>query len=839
MRDTASAASTPPARMLRERVVPYLPSPVIKHLLSNQELSRPSAELQVGTILFADICGFTALTERLDEQGKAGVEALVSTMNRYYAVMLRLVDQFGGMLIKFGGDSLLVLFSETDHANRAAGCAIAMQQCMRHHFQGGKASTGLPEVHMTIGLHSGLFVSVYLGLPGERLEYILTGPEAGRALRVRQAGAPDEIVLSPSTDAQLARCFQVRRGAAWSKLCVPPHPVEFPVRTPHAPLQRLPPHQEAQLAYFLPESLRSRISAALPQRWLEGEHRHITALFIEIAGPSVTLQRALERSSAPNRAYSRALEALHTYLLHVDRAAHRYGGCLIRCDTTTCGERFLLLFGAPTMQEGNAGRAALCALEILRDPRWRGKIKQRCGIATGSAFCGDVGTAARREYTVMGNAINLAARLASQAKPQEILLDEATWQQIQGACQAQYLGKLTLRGRREPIAAHRLMGYSSFPAAMEARFPTRFVGRCHELAYLQEAGQRARAGYEQVIVIQGPAGIGKTRLVREFAEQWMCQRGRVVWGTCHHYPPIPLQPWQAILAGLQGGSASAPLLLQAPNLQAPDTADEPLKSLITVAQQAPLLVVLDNMQWSDEAALQLALACAARLSQQPVLLALLFREPPGSETSWASLKKLPGMTLSELSFKDSLQLAEHTLGVRSLGSLLHQTLLRQAGGNPLFVEEMLRAFQQAGLLLVDHYEGVAELQHSDPMPIPDSLEALVLSRIDRLSPVGRELIKAAAAIRPIVHRPALQAILPRPLRDEAIMQAGLRELCSAQLMVPDWRRPESHYHFVHELLREVVYDSLSTRRRLHIQWQLQNDMPSAVSAGHAARPSAA
>jgi class 3 adenylate cyclase len=435
----------------------YVPGLIIHRLATNPApITAPLSERFPAAVLFADISGFTALTEHLAQQGPAGAEVLTRELNTYFGRLIDLITIHGGDVIKFAGDALTVVWpvAPASHldalplaADYAAACALAIQAALRD-YQTRDGQT----LAVRMGLGVGDITLMHLGGIYGRWEFVITGPPLSQVGQAEARAQPSEVIVSPEAWAFLqTHCIGQLMLDDYVRLeAMEPKP-DRPVGSSLV----VPAEAEPALRAYIPGAILARLAAG-HSGWL-AELRRVTVLFINL--PDLTSRTSLDQAQA-------AMQALQT-------ALYRYEGSLNHIGVDDKGPMLLAAFGLPPLaHEDDAVRgvqAAVVMQAALLDLGWRCAI----GITTGHAFCGSVGNAARREYTLMGDMVNLAARLmqvagvASQERTTtggkvlrdfenienldaSILCDEVTYQAAQRLVAFEALPPIKVKGKIRP-----------------------------------------------------------------------------------------------------------------------------------------------------------------------------------------------------------------------------------------------------------------------------------------------------------------------------------------------------------------------------------------------------
>ncbi len=813
-----------------------------------------------GAALFADISGFTGLTEVLaDALGtRLGVEELTRQLNRVYDTLIAQVDLHGGSVIGFSGDAITCWFEDLAPASapwmegskRALACALAMQQAMRSfavvHLPGGEAAC----LAVKAAIASGPTRRFLVGDPSIQLLDVLAGQLLERMATGEQLAARGEVVADIHSIDELGEQVRVRE---WR------HDVRSGNRfgvvealdTPLAPL----PSRPVPSAAVPVSSLRPWLLPAVYERLRAGlgefltELRPVVALFLRFSGIDYDGD-------------DEAGEKLSRYICWVQRILARYEGTLLDITIGDKGSYLYAAWGAPLAHEDDPQRAALAALELRTAPADLAFLgPPRVGLSRGTMRVGTCGGRTRRTYAALGDEVNVAARLMQHAAPGEILVSERIRRALVPAMSCEALPAILFKGRSLPIPVARLLGMNwptvgclGLPA-----YPFPMIGREAEVELIQGKIELARQGQGQVVSISGEAGTGKSRLVAEVVARANAQGIAAYGGECQSYGThTPYLVWRDIwrgFFGLQMGMPAdeqaralsealaridprlaprAPLLGPVLNLPLVDNEltrsfdaklhKDSLESLLVDCLKAwagerPLLIVLEDMHWLDALSRDLLETLGCAVANLPVLIILAYRLSEGEPGPVPRLAEQPYWTaihLSEFTRAEAERLAWAKLGhlkVRGgpATAMLVEQVLARAQGNPFYIEELLNYLLDRGLDLADPVV-LRELQW------PENLHSLILSRIDQLPERQKVTLKVASVIGRLFRVAWLHGYYPA-LGDLELVKADLDALRKADLTPLATPEPDLAYLFKHVITQEVAYESLAyaTRAALHEQ----------------------
>lgn len=862
-------------------LVPFVPAPVVDLQLARRGPGRIAGIYLTGTIVYIEVSGFAALSSQLTVHGRRGTEELSAIVNQLSSALIREIYAFGGGLVKFGGESFTALFDknklEQSHAACACAAALAIQARFAERaaaYTGGDASL----LGVRIAVHSGRAFAVEIG-DTVQSHLVVTGRAVHRAVGLLEVAAGGEIIISEDTLQEIGPAqVAPKLGGLYvlqSLNTTPPQPeVHDPVWRPGPP--------SLDMLRLLTErfaALRPYVQRHIPARYLHdatghGEFRPVTVLFAKFYAFS-NLLNLLELPALVEGDMSIIGQVLNAYYARTHTVIERFGGSVNKIDMATFGDRLMALFGAPVAHEDDPDRAIQAALalrdalddtrrairEVIEDwtgqhPEQRallyvgvGPLRQRVGVASGTVFAGIVGATQRREYTIIGEAVQRATRLLDTAADGEVLIDAPTRRTMTLVVEAE---PLPIQPPGATPVTYRILGQRSGGlGADEGRAVAPLIGRHTELVQLlafAEAVGRRESSVGRIVALVGDLGTGKTRLVDEALRRVRSTMPAmpVVRVTCRSYERhLPYAAIGRLLPRLLGyqpagrpldlvrqieqlapeWSRFAPLLNPLLDLALPETdltralapeqrqdrLDELVVQLcLAIADQTPLVMVIDDLQLADASSFALLARLAVRLASRPLLLLLVYAHTPDVAEPWRTLKHATVISLGELDRAES----EALLGTL-LGGVLPDGLrpaIERAVGNPLFIEETVRYLQESGALQRGP-SGAWALREPADTVIPTQLEQLIVTRFDRLTDDAREVLHVAAVIGE--RFPArLLTIVAKPID---LLARPLAELVEAAILVIDETTGEPAYRFKHPLVRDVAYGSMlyARRRKLH------------------------
>ncbi|HEU4355083.1 MAG TPA: adenylate/guanylate cyclase domain-containing protein [Actinomycetota bacterium] len=606
---------------------------------------------------------------------------------------------------------------------------------------------------------------------------------------------------------------------------------------------RLDPTEDAgtTLDPFLPKELLAKLEAARAGRAMEGERRVVTMLFCDVKG-STAMAETLDPedwAEIMNGAFERLIAPVY-----------RYEGTLARL----MGDAIFAFFGAPIAHEDDPQRAVWAGLDIVSGiATYRRRLEAerglaldvRVGINTGPVMVGQVGSDLRLEYTAMGDAVNVAARMEQTADPGTVQITEETRRLVEPLFDVEARGRIEVKGKAEPVAAYVVLARRAEAAPTRRMRGSPLVGRDREMEQLREAIEDAQSGRGRIVSLIGEAGLGKSRLIEETRAEWTRRRPEDptqevselhrLWESWHCVSYDATRPYSqyrralARIAGIEdtdppdavrrklaGTIESGAEDWIEPHMRVwrslfgvPEPGEEPLEgeafrdaimdlvpgSTRRFHSDEPSLLVFDDLHWCDEASMDVLIETTKLIDDMACLLLFAYR-PDREASSWR-LKQWLETEYPHRSIEVRLAPLTDVESGHLIDALLPEgdptvraRILERTDGNPLFVEEV-----------------AAVLEH-DEIAIPSTLQALFTARLDALDEGSRHALQLASVIGRSFSEPVLGAV-----SGEGDLSSSLRTLERLGLIAETARRPEREYTFHHSLTQEATYGTILLRRR--------------------------
>ncbi|MBI5951030.1 MAG: tetratricopeptide repeat protein [Chloroflexi bacterium] len=780
-----------------------------------------------GAAMFADLSGFSTMTDVLSVHGTHGAEVLADMMRVVFEPLVDAVYAQGGFVIGYAGDAFNAIFPVRQDGPEAMKRCLAAAWTMQTHAK-SRPLVNTPygdfPIRIKVGIGFGATTwQIFKSIDGKRASYWFRGQSLNGAVEAEESAHAGEVVADPISYPLLQDVVSVVVPLANYFLLEEIRETELPASLTVSP----PKPVDDLVEVFFAEAV-----TKLP---IAGEFRQAVNLFIDI--PANISDAALIRPFMET-----------VYLLQ-----EQYGGFFLRPDLGDKGFNLLMFWGAPTAHENDVDRALNFLLELSA----RTGITLRAGISYRLAYAGFIGSSQREDYTAYGWGVNLAARMMESAGMGEYWMDEETARRAARHFNIKLLGEHKFKGFKQEQKVFTLVGRRNLT---EAVYQGQFVGRGDELAALSEFTEPLRrGGFAGVLLLKGEAGIGKSRLVHSFQTSAYFHDFPAYWAVCQtdeilRLPFNPFADWlkkrfelvegqpekvirdrfSRILQQLVESTPDAELaaelartssvLAALVNIPMPGSLYESLdakgryeNTLIALGAllraeslQKPLVLFLEDTHWLDEASSDfLSHFVRTLLAEKQYPIAMIATQRPEGESPWAA-DQIPAreIRLDKLASRDLSQLAADILSQPVSDSLL-ALLDSRAEGNPFFAEQILRYLSEQNALVLDA-DGKYFAKAGVGTSLPTDVRSVLVARLDRLTRQVREMVQTAS----VLGREFEVRILGEMLRADREFSSHLTQAENADI----WTAlSEIAYIFRHALLRDAAYSMqlLARQRELH------------------------
>ena len=782
--------------------------------------SAPVVESEFAAVLLLDVAGFVETTNRLARRGPNGAEEISNLLNRSFGPLTDIIREHGGDVIAFAGDGMLAMWNDTpridEAAHLAAQCGLALRDEMNR-----QAVSGQHQFRVRISAQVGEIHCCKFGGLDDRSCFVVVGsPIECLGDAYRRANVGDVVLCSElhglirdHSEGTLSDGLFVLNRLSNRK-------------DPSKPALRKD-LQTLQLQALVPDVVVDHLRFG-ERKWL-AEFRNITVVHVNLGG------------LAFGDAFADALQAS---VLEAQRVAHRFDGVVHKAIMDDKGFSLSLVFGLPrSTHEDDPQRGIEAGLAISRELAAIG-VRTSIGIASGKLFCGDYGGRERREYCLMGPAINMAARLMDLAAGR-ILCDMTTAEAVRGRVTFSILPPQRVKGNEALVAAFRPV---TVLGTHRDHCDGQIVGRESERRQLQDAVQSHRGG---AIIVQGEPGIGKSVLLDDLIEFARTQGLPVLKGFATSIDRLtPYFTWRDVVHELLGGNSPEyiskiaqeklghdatlmswlPLLRDVVNISLTETAltrqiigsaraaciEALIVALLADSDRGPRALVFEDLHWFDSASIKLLAAVARKL---PNLLLIVSSRPrafvsahpdPAAELDFSIEINLSAMTKPSIE-----ELVRRKLRANELPEPMVSFIYQHGGGNPFHCEELALALRDTGAVAVIRgaCEVLADLSDPTNRSLPPNLEGAIVSRVDALPVETQLLLKVASAIGNDFTADIAQAVYPTDTGVTNIV-AMLDQLVDQDFLRVEDEEATPIYSFRHAISQEVTYRLLSFAQRI-------------------------
>jgi len=607
---------------------------------------------------------------------------------------------------------------------------------------------------------------------------------------------------------------------------------------------------------YLPQELVTKLESARSRNSMVGERRVITMLFCDVKGSTAAAEKV------DPEIWTDIMNGVFEYMI---RPIYKYEGTVPRL----MGDAILAFFGAPITHEDDPQRAVLAGLEIqagIKSYAEEIRLKHglefglRVGINTGLVVVGEIGSDLRMEYTAIGDAINLAARMEQTAAVGTIQISDETYKLVAPFFELESLGEVEVKGKSAPIKTYLVLGTKSTPGHLRGLegLSSPLVGRDAQLTLLNRRWRRLQKGAGSFVAVIGEAGLGKSTLIAELKKSHADPRTQWLRGEALSYTrSISYFPWRQIIRqSIDVREIDSPAEVREklrykcecctvpggdiPFLEAMlAIEDEASLQVVTgvqgdaliqkmvdatrgylcgIAMEGPLAIIFDDLHWADEASLNLLLSLSGLADTHPMLFICMLR-PDKIVPSWVSIQKIQeklgrrfdAILLEPLQAEQTDVMLNHLLGVKDLPKNIRDLILEKTDGNPFFIEEIIRSLIETKQLVREnsHWRAVsAEAQVS----LPNTLRGVLNARIDRLPETTKHVLQNAAVVGRLFDLRVLQKLT----RLNGKLDPQIQYLQEASLIEPF----RDEYAFRHVLIQEAAYDSILIKNRAQLHRQI-------------------
>jgi class 3 adenylate cyclase/tetratricopeptide (TPR) repeat protein len=626
---------------------------------------------------------------------------------------------------------------------------------------------------------------------------------------------------------------------------------QFPLPGKPAPQELSFDDKLRKIQKYLPSGLAKKILAQKGK--IEGERRRVTVMFCDMEGFTPLTERL-----GHEEAYA-LVDQVFEILVH---KVHEYEGMVNKMT----GDGIMALFGAPIALEDAPQRAIRSAYAIhremagfsdrLKQEKGLQPIKMRIGLHTGPVVVGTLGNDLRVEFTAIGDTVNLASRMEGLAEPGATYVTEETFRLTEGLFRFEALGEKEVKGKETPVNVYRVIA----PSTRRTRFDvsaerglTPFLGRGRELELLLDGYERASAGRGQAFFIVSDAGVGKSRLLYEFRKAVANDDVTFLEGRCLSYSrgtayhPIidilksnfdvregdedssirekvveglkilgvyetSILPYILELLAVKNSGIDS--ILISPEGKKTQIIEALKRISLKGSEIRPLIMAVEDLHWIDNSSEELFKNIIDSIPGARVLLIFTYR--PEFVYTWGPKSFFNHLNLNRLSNREVLAMTNHLLGAENIDKDLEDLILEKTEGVPFFIEEFVKSL--IDLKIIERNgNGYHLAKDSKAMTIPSTIQDVIMARVDLFPAVAKEVLQGGAVIEREFNYELIREVMNLPEKE---LLSQLSILKNSELLYERGITPQSTYIFKHSLTREVVYDSILTKKKKGLHEQI-------------------
>lgn len=838
----------------------YIPE-ILLEQLAKQKIELTDKDIHLlqrnfnGVVLFTDISGFTSLSESLAKEGKKGTEQLSDILNEYFTIIIQIIRKYGGSIVKFGGDSLTIIFTGEPELALCLSITCVMEMFRKmEKFHNIQTLAGIHNLEISAGLSYGKIKSFVVGTEKYGMEYVVAGKptewsafaqhnaEVGQAiLYCENSEFISNIITYKKIKDKLYRILSLKKE------------MRIPIKLPQKYREEIKPKNlkqysssingSANLQYLFPKSV---FNSVINNKYFIGEHREVSILFLQF----------LNLSEQDELYYQK----FQNFIKAVQEIVYSHNGIINKIDIGDKGNKVLIAFGAPVKTEFDEENAIQTALSIQKLKV--GNLQVKIGLTSGIAYTGITGSPQRKEYTFIGDSVNTSARLMTISKTGQTIFSENLKDKIAHRYQIIPQGKVKVKGKKQTVNIYSVgKRLERGIADLQRLYHNKsMIGRKEELNRCKESLKKIRELSPQLFIITGEAGIGKSMFNAS-----LIQSADELGFNLHsiegdrYYKNTPYLPFKKLLwhiLNIEENSSDKQIIhcidelkykyniklelsyikdfLCEKNLDVSNTDQmgEQIINLITelllqIWENEPRnhtkkekndkhFLSVEDFQWLDKGSVKILNRLIFSCREQKLAISVVSRED--EQLKELHYKPTIMLNLSSFSEPEIEQFIKHKLNLIEIPIKLKQTIQNVCAGNPFYVDEFLQMLIDKGLLEQDKITGSYSITRNlNDVEIPNTIQGILLSRIDQLDIETQNVLKVAS----VVGRNFRLSVIKSVEKDMPIKALKERffNLDTAELIVLETPIPELEYIFKHIMTKDAVYETLlyKERERLHGQ----------------------
>ncbi len=837
----------------------YIPYKIIK-LIGDSDccvFNKKITKLE-GTVVYFDIIGFTSIVVNYLNLN-SDIADLSDSLSEYYSVVTETIREFGGSIFQFAGDSILISFEKFDeelpeeNVKRSLTAMFRVLELSNNYNSVSVESNGFV-LKPKIGFSYGIYNQVFLGSQEHFLTPVLVGRAVRNAISCEKECRNQSLIIDEGTFQIVKKCgletsfYQIGNHYIFTTL--PENffdDIKYPDYFDMEPLFEKPKFY-GRLISFINPVIRNQIENSL--KGFAGEYKDVSCLMIKFDGDFVN-----ELVDGMN---DDILEILNFIYTTVCEKSEKYGGYCMKPDFSDKGIVFPIVFGIPSALENKERNALFCSSEIMRDCINKKEIKKvHVGLVTGMVYAGEFGGILRKDYTIIGNSINFAARLMMSTKENEnyaLLMDGKTNEFVKRFCKTSLITGISCKGYKGLQTAYRFKSFKVISKSIESK--GKLLVRTEELACLLELYDKIENSQMNFIGVRGEAGIGKSFLLDSFINQLKKKDEEVFvyTGYCYQYEQsTPFFCWQSIIRQIMQLPTSIPLdtseilvksffyehfpeelfwiptflnmfgynFMEPTEIVSMDISAKQnhlfslIYKILLLFKETKIIIIIDSLQWSDDVSLNMLKYLKQHKAEAKMLFLFTVRDSDDL-VDYFDENDFDFLELKQLSEKKSIELAKSLLNMKETDETFVSKIVANASGNPFFIENIIQGFIEKGILVEDE-NGFRSLSDKEQdIKIPSSIQNIVLSRFDSLKFEDQIICKTASAMGKTFFTNCLKKLLPEGFTEKDMLKS-LSDLEKHNLIIKDENK-DDEYMFTNGVTRDLIYETIldTTKKDLNL-----------------------
>lgn len=843
-------------------ILPFIPYNILKRFGDRNKccVFENRIDSFEGTVVYFDIVDFSNWVFSFIKDESKGVEEVNKILTEYYTRFINPIRRLGGTVYQFAGDSILVGFpnveneSSLENINRALS-AISDFYIKIKYLNHEVMLKNSHEIKFRIGVSYGTYNEVIIGSDDHSYQAVVIGNTIDEAIKAERLTNINRICISETVH-DLKSFTNLKKVDPQGYYILKDHifeNIDFEEVFNTSEMMKNPKFFKRCKQYINKEVYKRAISG---YKILHSEHREITCLLIRFDGTDYKNQ------------IKESVNKLNSFYKLIQEEADRYGGVLLNPDLSDKGNVFIVVFGAPKALEKKENFALQLALKLKENYSTYGFInKLYCGISTGRAYCGDFGSMVRKDYSIIGNVINIAARLMTHSEECGIYIDKRTKDRLDDEYVLSDMGTVTLKGIKDDINIFEVT--QRLIASRENEHienDVQIIGREKELQFISTRYNTSLDKNGNCLGIIADAGVGKTLLANSFLSQLNTSKVKIIQGRCFLYEKNSLYYlWREILysyfdlsltvekekvidrvtAQLQSEMGEdikewIPMFLKLMSIEIeessriksilPELKESILfnllgKLLVDKSYEIPLILFLEDIHWIDDKSQVLLKYLISQIGKAGIFIVYTSR----NKDFVSSVSRYPQFSTLLV---DNLEKDAARIFIRSIMKLkepneqLEDQILHASQCNPFFIDTIIKSIRDKKIIDCDESGSFYINKDIKEIEIPTSIKNVILSRIDNLDSQEQLVIKTASVIGHNFTYPTLSTIIENEVKEETDIKQSLNILESIDLMDKEEDPETSSYMFKHMSIRDVVYQTLlkdaKTRLNLALAAYLEN-----------------